>query len=332
MLRGGSRSFFAASLLLPRRVRQPATALYAFCRLADDMVDKTGRRDAIDELRERLHRVYAERPIEQPPDRAFTAVVSRYAIPRQIPEALLEGLEWDIEGRQYPELSSLRAYAARVAGTVGVMMTLIMGQRDPDTLARACDLGVAMQLTNIARDVGEDARAGRLYLPAQWLHDAGIDPREWLRRPVFSAGLADVIRRLLAEAETLYQRAEPGVLKLPRACQLGIRSARRIYAGIGAEIERRDCDAVAGRAVVPAGRKLALMTRALVDGMSAAETPEAASLEESRFLLEAVAAVPGPSTDAMEEVPGRVTERLVWMLELFEKLERRERLSRGLAQ
>ena len=97
-------------------------------------------------------------------------------IPRALPEALLEGFAWDAAGRRYETLDEVEHYAARVAGCVGAMMTLVMGRRDPAILARACDLGVAMQLTNICRDVGEDARAGRLYLPLAWLRDNGIDP------------------------------------------------------------------------------------------------------------------------------------------------------------
>ena len=114
-----------------------------------------------------------------------------------IPEALIEGLEWDAEGRRFETLSDLYSYCARVAGTVGVMMTLVMGQRKPDIVARACDLGCAMQLTNICRDVGEDARAGRLYLPLSFMREAGLDPDEWLKNPVFNDQIAGIVRRLL---------------------------------------------------------------------------------------------------------------------------------------
>jgi len=173
-IRQGSRSFFAASLLLPGKVRTPAYGLYAFCRLSDDAVDiEGGSSAAVERLRERLSRAYEGDPHPIAADRAMADLVRRYAIPRTVPEALLEGLAWDAEGRRYETLEGLHDYAARVAGTVGVMMTLIMGARDPQALARACDLGSAMQLTNIARDVGEDARAGRLYLPLLWLREAG---------------------------------------------------------------------------------------------------------------------------------------------------------------
>ncbi|WP_159197133.1 phytoene/squalene synthase family protein, partial [Escherichia coli] len=104
----------------------------------------------------------------------------------------------------------LTAYAARVAGAVGAMMTLIMGRRAPEIVARACDLGVAMQFTNIARDVGEDARAGRLYLPQSWLREAGIDPNTWLQTPSFTPEIAAIVQRLLDAADIFYSRATHG--------------------------------------------------------------------------------------------------------------------------
>ncbi|MBD0273222.1 MAG: phytoene/squalene synthase family protein, partial [Acetobacteraceae bacterium] len=264
LLRGGSRSFHAASLLLPARVRAPATALYAFCRLADDAVDLDGGRPAaVARLRERLARAYEGRPLPIPADRAFAAVVSRHGIPRALPEALLEGLAWDAEGgRRYEDLPALEAYAARVAGSVGCMMAVLMGVRDRGALARACDLGVAMQLTNIARDVGEDARAGRLYLPQRWLREGGVDPDAWLARPAFDPALAAVVRRLLRAADELYHRAGAGIAALPAGCRPGIRAAGLLYAGIGREVERRGFDSVGARARVPGSRKAALLLRA----------------------------------------------------------------------
>ena len=131
-------------------------------------------------------------------------------------------------------LDDVQAYAARVAGSVGAMMTVLMGIRDPATLARACDLGVAMQLTNIARDVGEDARSGRLYLPRAWLRAEGIDPDAWLAAPIFTPAIGHVVARLLRAADQLYRRAEDGIAGLPRGCRPAIFAARHIYAAIGA--------------------------------------------------------------------------------------------------
>src|SRR6201996_2719905 len=117
LLRGGSRPFFAASLVLPRAASDPAIALYAFCRLADDAVDlHGGELDAVDRLRDRLVRGYAGKPMASPADRAFADVVARFAIPSELPEALLEGLKWDAEGRRYETPEDLLDYAVRVAG------------------------------------------------------------------------------------------------------------------------------------------------------------------------------------------------------------------------
>ncbi len=139
---------------------------------------------ALGRLQDRLARIYAGNPYDAAADRAMADIVRRYAIPAELPEALLDGLAWDAQDRKFEDLSDVFDYAARVAGTVGVMMTLMMGVRSPDALARACDLGVAMQLTNNARDVGEDARAGRIYLPLRWLREAGHEPRPSSQIPI----------------------------------------------------------------------------------------------------------------------------------------------------
>ena len=333
LLKGGSRTFHAASLVLPRKIADPAIALYAFCRLADDAVDLGGNRAAaVERLKERLDRAYRGQPVNFPADRAFADVVARFSIPRELPEALLEGLAWDTEGRRYETLPDLYAYAARVAGAVGAMMTLVMGQRAPEIVARACDLGVAMQLTNIARDVGEDARAGRLYLPLSWLRDAGIDPEAWLSKPVFGSEIAAIVQRLLDAADALYDRATFGIEHLPRTCRPGIYAARALYAEIGRELERRGLDSISQRAVVSGRRKLAVLGRTLAlrqtDWLPARKLVPAIQIDEIRFLVEAVAAM--PLRDAVRPVKVRAIEdRVVWVIDLFTRLERRDQLLRG---
>ena len=323
-LANGSRTFLAASLLLPRRVREPACALYAFCRAADDAVDNAGAHtDAVEQLRTRLAWVYQGRPMPHAADRALAHVVARFDIPRRIPEALIDGFEWDAQGRRYETLEDLHAYAARVAGTVGAMMALLMGVRSTAGLARACDLGVAMQLSNIARDVGEDARMGRLYLPRQWLREAGLDPDGWLARPEFNGAIASVVRRLLDEADALYARVDAGVAELPMSCRSGINAARFLYADIGHEVARRGLDSVNQRAVVPGSRKARLLARALLHISSAATGALVPPLAATRFLVEAVTAaqrVPRRAEAAWWDIPGRA----VWVLDLFERLAERD--------
>jgi phytoene synthase len=334
LLKGGSRTFHAASKVLPRRVSDPAIALYAFCRLADDAVDLgNNRAAAVERLKDRLDRAYRGQPVDFAADRAFAQVVARFSIPRELPEALLEGLAWDAEGRRYETLSDLYSYAARVAGAVGAMMTLVMGQRAPEIVARACDLGVAMQLTNIARDVGEDARAGRLYLPVEWLRDAGIDPDAWLAKPVFTSEIALIVRRLLDAADALYGRATWGIAHLPMSCRPGIYAARALYAEIGREVERGGLDSISRRAVVSANRKLSVLARTLVllqtHWAPSRRLAPMTQLDETRFLIEAVAASPLREAARAEARAKPIEDRIVWVIDLFTRLERRDQLLRS---
>ena len=327
MLRGGSRTFFAAARLLPRRVHRPATALYAFCRVADDLIDAGGAAPALALLRTRLDDIYAGRPAPIPADRALAAVVARHAIPRALLDALLEGFEWDAAGRRYDDLPALMDYAARVAGTVGAMMALLMGERSPDGVARACDLGIAMQLSNIARDVGEDARAGRVYLPMAWLRDAGIDPGAWMANPVVSPAIGGVVARLLGAADALYARSDAGIAGLPLACRPGIGAARRLYAEIGAQVARQGYDSVTRRAVVPRRRKAALLARSVGRAVIARRgEPGSPVLGAAGFLVDAVAAVgrpvAGPRWPALDD-------RVAWLCMMWGALDQRQALRRG---
>ncbi|MFD2181553.1 phytoene/squalene synthase family protein [Rhodoplanes azumiensis] len=327
MIRQGSRTFFAASLLLPCAVRSPAYTLYAFCRFADDEVDGEGReKGAVERLRERLALAYDGRPLPTATDRAFADMVARYAIPRAIPEALLEGLAWDTEGRRYEDLSGVVAYSARVAATVGAMMTLLMGVRDSTTLARACDLGVAMQITNICRDIGEDARMGRIYMPLAWMRAEGLDPDAWLADPVFDERVARIVSRLLAAADVLYTRAEAGIARLPLGCRPGILAARIMYAEIGRVIEANGLDSVSRRAYVPGRRKLELLARAFATAPLVSKAAPNDPLPETRFLVEAVEAHPLGRTrpDPARAPWWNLDRRIAWVLDLFERLGQRE--------
>lgn len=287
LLAHGSKSFSAASWLLPSRMRDDAAVFYAFCRVADDAVDDSGApARAVDELRVRLDRIFADCPNNDPVDRALARVVLRHALPQAPFSALLEGFAWDAEERRYHTLSEVRAYAARVASAVGVVMTYLMGVRDRDTLARACDLGAAMQLTNICRDVGEDARRGRIYIPESWLEAQGLDPRAWLQgQPSFEHAIAHAVERLLDEASRLYARAKPGVGALPSDCRPAIRAAGSIYADIGRVVRRRGFDSVSGRARVGLARKLWLLARAWWQPSDPEDGLAAPALPEVEFLL-----------------------------------------------
>ncbi|MGL6212195.1 MAG: 15-cis-phytoene synthase [Paracoccaceae bacterium] len=323
-IRTGSLSFHAASKLLPARVRDPALALYAFCRLADDAVDDTDdKAPAVLGLRDRLDLVYAGKPRNTPADRAFAAVVEDFEMPRALPEALLEGLAWDAVGRQYDTLSGVLDYSARVAAAVGAMMCVLMRVRHADALARACDLGLAMQLTNIARDVGEDARAGRLYLPLAWLDEVGLTAATFLNDPQPDPRIRTLTKRLLTEADRLYERAEAGVPALPLICRPGIFAARHVYAGIGTAVAKNGHDSITRRARTTSRQKLGWLTLSLCrSGLSVLipgpATLHAAAAPEVAFLVDAAA----------RQIPrfGRSDA----LLSVFATLEAQDRARKGL--
>ncbi len=326
-IREGSYSFHAASKLLPASVRAPALALYAFCRIADDEVDNGDHKPAaVLALRDRLDLAYAGRPQNTPEDRAFTSLIEEFDMPRALPEALLEGLAWDGIGRRYASLSDLRAYSARVASAVGVMMCVLMRVRDRQALARACDLGVAMQLTNISRDVGEDARAGRLYLPTDWMEEAGVDAEAFFANPRPSPAIRRMIKRLLMEADRLYYRSEPGIRRLPVQARPGIFAARYCYDAIGRKLTRAGFDSVTQRSTTTKAHKMGLLGLSVLRMGAQAAMPEspvifAEPLPETAFLVDAAA----------QGEPARAG----WsdgVLSVLGQLEARDRAERGVDQ
>ena len=217
---------------------------------------------------------------DRPIDRAFAAVVRRTGMPQALPQRLLDGMELDARGTVYRTYEELLGYCFHVASTVGLMMTCVMGYvvpeaRREEVLLRASDLGVAMQLSNIARDVGEDARRGRVYLPDELLRAHGLDAaqvlaicqRPDLRPEDVPAGLRAAVRELLARADAHYRAASLGIPMLPRGVRLAIRSAQRIYAAIGDRLRAQGYDAVTRRAYVGTLGKLARIAGAFLRGL-----------------------------------------------------------------
>lgn len=245
-IRQGSTSFAAAARLFDPRIREDAYLLYAWCRHCDDEIDgQVMGHGAVGidpvrgelklaELEDKTRRAIAGEPMADTAFTAFQRVVRRHDIPGQHPLDLLRGFRMDVEGRTYQTLQDTLIYAYHVAGVVGVMMAQVMGVRDVATLRRASDLGVALQLTNIARDVIEDAKGGRVYLPVDWLGAAGnpqavLDPAS--RAIVFAA-----TKRLLAEAEPYYASARWGLRALAFRSAWAVAAAQGIYRQIGLRV------------------------------------------------------------------------------------------------
>ncbi len=260
VIRRHSKSFALAARLLPPLERRRAESLYAWCRAADDAVDHAptpaAAALALDGLRAEVEAVYGGGP-GGGAAASLRAVVAECGLPREYPLAMLDGFAMDAAGTRYRTADELLVYCHRVAGVVGLMMCHAFGVTDPQALAHADDLGRAMQLVNIARDVAEDWSRGRLYLPAEWL-PATPSPGE----PLEDDALAPAVRRALDLADELHRRGVGGLKYLPPRCRFAVHVAALVYAEIGREVARRGCRVSAGRAVVPRWRKAWLLLKA----------------------------------------------------------------------
>jgi phytoene synthase len=267
-----SKSFSLASLLLAPVERQRAEALYAYCRRADDAIDLAPAPQMavrLRALRRELDAVYAGHALREPTLAEFQRVVFETRIPRDYPEALLQGFALDAEGARYETVLDLYRYCWCVAGSVGAMMCHVLGVRRERAVVHGVHLGMAMQLTNICRDVAEDWQRGRLYLPrelAASLHEMR-SARTLARGQV--AVCASAVRRLLAEADVLYRSGDKGLPYLAPRARLAIASARNVYSAIGQRILEQDADVLAGRAVVSTPLKLWHVARAVATSIGA---------------------------------------------------------------
>jgi 15-cis-phytoene synthase len=246
----GSKSFAAAARLFDQRTRESAVMLYAWCRYCDDVIDGqvlghgSGTRthgdpaERLEHLRALTRRAYRGEPMTEPPFAAFQEVVMRHAIPEDLPAQHLAGFAMDVAGRCYRTIDDTLDYCYHVAGVVGVMMAMVMGVREEAVLDRASDLGIAFQLTNIARDVVEDAAVGRIYLPSDWLAEEEIDALH-LALPEHRPGVAGVASRLLDVADDYYDSAGHGIAALPLRSAWAIATARAVYRRIGRRVRAR---------------------------------------------------------------------------------------------
>jgi phytoene synthase len=272
----GSKSFSLAGRVLSAETRDAAAAVYAFCRRCDDAIDEAPRERApegLGRLRRELDRVYAALPDDDPAIAAFQELAKARQIPKEYPAGLLAGMEMDVEGRRYRTVEDLSLYGYRVAGTVGLMMCHVMGVKADAALDPAIALGLALQWTNIARDVDEDWRRGRLYLPDDLLGEpAASRLHEALGGPMpadLVGSVAAATLRLLDVAEQHYRAADEGLRLLGLRDALAIRSARWIYWGIGERVRARGGDPRGGRAVVPLHEKLLLLSRGVLIELAA---------------------------------------------------------------
>jgi phytoene synthase len=259
-----ARSFRWAAVFLSRAQRDDAAVLYAFCRLVDDVVDEAPDDDT---ARRELTRVANDLDRDQPEDpliATFRAVAARRGISLDAARDLLAGAASDLDTVRFADDRQLLRYCYRVAGTVGLMMCPILGVREPAAQAHAVDLGIAMQLTNICRDVREDAERDRVYLPEKRLRTVGSSQAALLQRRASRRHVADIVSALLQLAEHYYASANHGMRFIPARPRLAIYVAGHLYRAIGVRLRTRHrCDALHGRTVVSPWRKLYWVARAV---------------------------------------------------------------------
>jgi phytoene synthase len=266
IIQKGSKSFAAAARLFTEDTRADVYKLYAWCRYCDDLIDGQemgfGREEIspadaeerLVHLRRETERAVAGEPVNEPAFIGLQQVTARYQIPARHPLDLIQGFEMDVRGHRYLELEDTLLYSYHVAGVVGVMMAYVMGAREPSVLGRAADLGIAFQLTNISRDVMDDAANGRVYLPGRWLEQAGV-PADAIAAPAHRQAVFDVVERLLEVAERYYRSAAQGVPALGFRAGWAVSTASGVYRDIGRLVLRRGARAWDTRAIVPSSRK-----------------------------------------------------------------------------
>ena len=267
-----SKTFYWGSVFLPQPKRQAVWAVYALCRIVDDIVDEEMNPDTprighltgtstpkreLDYWRQSLERVYqrggADDNLVQ---RAWTDVLERYPVPLAPVLDLLDGVEMDLTVNRYQSFEELYLYCYRVAGTVGLLTSPIFGYKEEIALQHAVDLGVALQLTNILRDVGEDARRNRIYLPQDEMQRFGYTESD-LMSGVVNDAFCELLRYQMERANNYYQRSLPGISLLSPDSRLAIRLSGTLYKGILDRISLNNCDVFTKRASVPLKTKLA---------------------------------------------------------------------------
>ncbi len=272
-IRAGSKSFALASRLFDPATRDLVWDLYAWCRHCDDVVDGQVSGHGMTAVSDRQARLaaleagtdaaFAGTAEAEGPFAALSRVVAATGLPPLLARDHLAGFAMDMAGRRYETFDETLDYCYHVAGVVGLMMAWVMGVREPVVLSRASDLGLAFQLSNIARDVGDDVVAGRVYLPSAWLREAGVSLVEGQPLDAAAAArLVPVVARLVAEAERYYDSAWHGVPHLPGRSAWAVATARLVYRDIGRTVARRGAAAWTTRTVVGTPRKLVRLAQA----------------------------------------------------------------------
>ena len=268
----GSKSFYFATRFFPPDLARAAHSVYWFCRTTDDLVDECstveeGRRQ-LDAWQRGFERAMEQGWSEEPVLALFLRALDQYRIPPEYPRDLILGMRMDLDGVRYETFDDLRVFCYRVASVVGLMMCHVIGFDPPEKIATAkpyaVDLGIAMQLTNILRDVGEDLDRGRIYLPAEDLERFQYS-EAMLRNRKFTPEFRELMKFQIARARRYYEEAAPGIPMIHRRGRFAVAIAADVYRKILHMIELNNYDSFSKRAVVPAHTKWMITGARLIE-------------------------------------------------------------------
>lgn len=259
-----SRSFFASASMLPRAKRWATFALYGFSRYVDNLIDLPRHRSnselirEINALRDELRIAYRSGESEHPIIQPFILTAKKYNIPEEYPQQLLLGVEMDLQHKYYENFDDLYVFCYRVAGVVGLMMTHVLGFNNKEALFYAEKLGIAMQLTNILRDVQEDKNMGRIYIPADEIEKFGLTFPD-INSERWNTAMQNLMKFQVERAMKYYKEAQPGIPLLEKSSRFAVSSAARIYEGILLKIIERDYNPFEGRVIVSQREKISIL-------------------------------------------------------------------------
>lgn len=264
-----SKSFYFSARLLPREKRWATYALYGFCRYADNLVDNPRNRskeellDELDYMQREILYAYRTGESEHPVLKPFILVAKKYGIPLEYPTELLKGVRMDLTEKRYQTFKDLYLFCYRVAGVVGLMMTHVLGFRSREAIIYAEKLGIAMQLTNILRDVHEDKEMGRIYLPLNEMRQFGIEENDIINEKNNSQMNA-FMKFQITRAHKYYEEAHKGIALLEKNAQFAIYASSKIYRGILSKIEAQNCNPFHGRVYVSQKKKIGILLQEIV--------------------------------------------------------------------
>ncbi len=264
VMRHYAKSFYFAAQLLPKKKRKAAASIYAFCRYADNIIDVPRNRtvqelaNEIEYIRNELITSYRTGESEHPVIKTFIKTAFEYNIPLQYPIELLDGVLMDLNFQGYRNFDELYTFCYRVASTVGLMMVHVLGFKSESALVYAEKMGIAMQLTNILRDIQEDIQMGRIYIPDEDLKSFRVDISK-IKRSEFDINFYNLMKFQVERADRYYSEAQKGIKLLSGDAQFAIYSAARIYKGILEKIKRNNFNPFKGRVYVPLTKKFLIL-------------------------------------------------------------------------